>query len=106
MAKAEATVKVDGYKNKRIRIAILKALKAEYPGSIDIKVLQFYMETYGYPLLEEDLQAHLSYLKEKGYLSVNRKKGRGFDIMHVTMTALGWDLYDGIEQDKGIDAEL
>lgn len=97
---------VEGMKNRRIRVAILKALKVEHPGSIDTKVLYFYLDSYGYPLLEDELTAHLAYLQEKGYIKVERKRGKGYDISHVTLAAKGWDLYDGIEQDKGIDEEL
>jgi hypothetical protein len=99
-------VKVEGYKNTRIRIAILQALKVEYPKPIDFKVLLFCMDTYGYPMADEDLRAHLWYLKEKGYVETEEKKGRGYYIMHAHMTAKGWDLYDGILKDGGIDAEL
>lgn len=99
-------MKVQGFKNTRIRVAILQALKVEYPGSIDIKVLLFCLDTYGYPLTEEDLRAHLRYMEEKKYVEITRKKGRGFDLTHVTMTAKGWDLYDGIEEDRGVDVDL
>ena len=99
-------MKTEGYKNTRIRIAILQALKAEYPRPIDFKMLLFVLDTYGYQMTNEDLRAHLWYLKEKDYVKVEEKKGHGYYIMHAHMTAKGWDLYDGILKDGGVDAEL
>lgn len=66
----------------------------------------FAMDNLGYPMPEGALDAHLSYLKEKGYAQVERKKGFGFQIAFATLTAKGWDLLDGLCHEKGIDDEL
>lgn len=93
-------------KNRRIRIALLALLKTEYPGALDLKALQFSMDNLGYPMPEAALGAHLSYLEEKGHLHVERKKGRGFEIAFASLTACGWDLLDGLSQDRGVDTRL
>ena len=103
---ARDTVNINGKKNARIRIAIMTALKVEYPGAVDRKVLLFCMDTFGYPLTDEDLQRHIHYLEEKGLLATERKRGKGYDITHVAMTAKGWDHIDDIDPEKGIDDEL
>jgi len=93
-------------KNKRIRVALLELLKTEYPGPLDLKILQFSMDNLNYPLPEETLAAHLRYLEEKGYLHLEKKKGFGFQIDFACLTAKGWDLLDGHCHEKGIDEAL
>lgn len=93
-------------KNKRIRIAILELLKTEYPGTLDMKILQFSLDNLGYPLPPEDIAAHLKYLEEKCYVTVMRKKGYGFQIEFASLTANGWDLIDGHIYEKGIDEAI
>lgn len=93
-------------KNRRIRIAILELLKTEYPGTLDIKVLQFSLDSLGYPLPEDILSAHMKYLEEKGYVRLELRKGYGFEIAFAALTAGGWDLLDGHNHEKGIDEAL
>lgn len=93
-------------KNKRIRVALLELLKTEYPGSLDLKVLQFSLDNLGYPFPEETLAAHLKYLEEKGYVKLEGKKGYGFQISFACLTAGGWDLLDGHVHEHGIDEAL
>lgn len=93
-------------KNKRIRVVALELLKTEYPGSLDLRCLQFSLDNLGYPLPEETISAHLRYLEEKGYIHLEKKKGYGFQIAFACLTATGWDLLDGHCHEKGIDEEL
>jgi hypothetical protein len=93
-------------KNKRIRVALMELLKTEYPGCLDLRVLQFSLDNLGYPLPEETLTAHLRYLEEKKYVVLEKKKGYGFQIAFACLTATGWDLLDGHCHEKGIDEEL
>lgn len=97
---------LSGEKNKRIRVALLELLKTEYPGALDLRVLQFSLDNLGYPLLEETLAAHLRYLEEKGYVTTERRKGYGFQIAFACLTAAGWDLLDGHVHEHGIDEGL
>ncbi|BCS55183.1 winged-helix domain-containing protein [Geobacter sp. SVR] len=93
-------------KNKRIRVTLLELLRTEYPGSLDLRVLQFSLDNLGYPIPEEALSAHLRYLEEKGYVTLTKKKGYGFQIEFACLTASGWDLLDGHTCEKGIDEAL
>jgi len=97
---------IDSEKNKRIRIALLELLKTQYPGALDLKVLQFSLDNLGYPLPEESITAHLTYLEEKGYVLLKLKKGYGFEIAFASLTAEGWDLLDGHRHENGIDEAL
>lgn len=93
-------------KNKRIRIALLELLKTEYPGALDTKILMFSLDNLGYPLTEDILEAHLKYLQEKGYALLEMKKGYGFKIAFVSLTAKGWDLLDGHIHEDGVDEKI
>lgn len=97
---------IDAEKNKRIRVALLELLKTEYPGSLDLRVLQFSLDNLGYPLPEDALSAQLKYLEEKGYVRLQMRKGYGFEISFAALTADGWDLLDGHKNEKGIDEAL
>lgn len=93
-------------KNRRIRIALLSLLKTAYPGALDIKSLQFALDNLGYPMPEGMLDAHLKYLEEKGYVYLEKKKGFGFEIAFVSLSAMGWDLIDGYIKERGIDEKV
>jgi len=93
-------------KNRRIRIALLELLRTAYPGALDQRALMFAMDNLGYPMLEGELSAHLSYLKEKGYVSAHERRGEGYEVSFAFLTAGGWDLLDGIRQDGGVDTRL
>ena len=97
---------MDGVKNKRIRVAILELLKTEYPGSLDMRMLQFSLDSLGYPMPIESLKAHLKYLNEKGLTKLDTRKGVNFYIEWASLTAKGWDLLDGNIDEIGIDEAL
>jgi DNA-binding transcriptional ArsR family regulator len=84
----------------------LELLKTEYPGALDLRSLQFAADNLGYPMPEGALEAHLSYLQEKGYVTVERREGFGFRIAFASLSANGWDLIDGFREDSGIARAL
>lgn len=93
----------ESVKNRRIRIALLNILKTEYPGAVDLKVLQFAMDNLGYPMPEGMLEAHLRYLEEKGYVISESRTGFGFQVAFASLTAEGWDLLDGLIHERGVE---
>lgn len=98
-------MRIEAEKNRRIRATVLELLKTEYPGALDTKILRFSLDNLGYSMRARDLEAHIGYLQEKGLLKADRKKGYGFDLSFVSLTARGWDLLDGCIRDKGIDGD-
>jgi hypothetical protein len=96
-------MRLQAEKNRRIRLTILELLKTEYPGALDSKVLMFSLDNLGYPLGGDDLDAHLGYLEEKGLARAERKKGYGFNLLFISLTAKGWDLLDGSIMEKGVE---
>ncbi len=94
-------------RNRRIRVVILELLHTAYPGGMDTKSLWFAVDNLGYAMPIEHLYAHIKYLEEKGYVKQESRKGHGFAIDWVTLTASGWDFIDGhITDEKGIDTSI
>ena len=93
---------ISGEKNKIIRSALLGLLRTEYPGSLDLKVLSFSLDSLGFPMPEATLKAHLKYLSEKGLVKLAARKGYGFRFVYASLTARGWDLLDGNVTEDGV----
>lgn len=93
-------------KNRRIRTALLKLLKTEYPGALDLRALQFALDNLGYPMPAGDLEAQLRYLEEKGYVHLKKHRGFGVEISFASLSAGGWDLLDELITEKGVDGRL
>jgi DNA-binding transcriptional ArsR family regulator len=93
-------------KNRRIRVALLRLLKTEYPGALDTRALQFALDNLGYPMPYGSLEAHLRYLEEKGYVALKRHRGFGVEISFASLSAQGWDLLDELISEKGVDGRL
>ncbi len=90
-------------KNNQIRLLILKILIPDYPLPLDSILLRRCLSNFGYPLGTEELSSNLAYLKERGYVKIDEKKG--FDITLVSVTANGIDLVDGLITDPGVGAD-
>jgi len=93
---------LEAQKNKRIREIILTILQKDYPNPVDTVVLRYAIDNLGYPLLQNEFEAHLKYLDEKGYVKTEKKESFGMNMFLVELTANGWDLLDGLSKDKGI----
>lgn len=81
-------------KNKRIRTALLELLRTEYPSGLDMRALQFALDNLGYPMPEARIEAHLSYLEEKGLVKAASRRGAGVTLKFASLTAEGWDYLD------------
>lgn len=91
-------------KHNRIRKLILEILSPDYPNSLDLLIIRQTLSNMGYPMLENDLAAYLAYLKERGYVSVEDRKG--YNITLAAITADGLDVLDGRSTDRGVGVEL
>lgn len=92
-------------RNQRIRSSLLRLLKLSYPGALDLKALLFALDNLGYPMPEQELEAHLRYLEEKELVRIESRKGFGFSIAFAALAARGWDLLDGLVGECGVDIE-
>ncbi len=91
-------------KHNRVRKLILEALSPDYPNPLDTLILRQTLSNMGYPMTEGDMAAYLAYLKERGYITLETRKG--FDIVLVAITANGLDVLDGRVEDRGVGVEL
>ena len=92
---------------RRVRGAILKLLAHEHPKPVDCKVLHFLLDDLGYTIDEEECSSHISYLEEKGYIKIEKRKGGGVRIKMITISAPGLDLLDDFgKKDPGVDVRF
>ena len=91
-------------KHNRIRKLVLEALSPDYPNPLDTLILRQTLSNMGYPLTEGEMTAYLAYLKERGYITVETRKG--YDIVLAAITANGLDVLDGRIEDRGIGVDL
>ena len=87
-----------------LRRAILRALRSWYPGSASRTVLAAELETAGLDaLMDGDLDGHLAYLSEKGFIALEHRRAGSLEIRQAVITARGIDYVDGrIERDPGV----
>jgi len=91
---------------RRVRGAILKLLAHEHPKPIDCKVLHFLLDDLGYTIDDEECASHISYLEEKEYIKIEKRKGGGVRIKMITVCCKGLDLLDGFIKDPGVDVRF
>jgi len=91
-----------------VRGKILYYLSLVYPESTPVPLLQGELDIFGFPVPLEDLNYHIAYLKEKGYVMVDNVRGpagRG-SVTLVRITAHGIDYKDGrLPVDEGVYLE-
>jgi hypothetical protein len=91
-----------------IRGKILFYLALVYPHSTSLPLLQGELDIFGYPVPMDDINFHVAYLAEKGFVSVEEVHGsnRRSPITLVTITAKGIDYHDGrLPADEGVYLE-
>lgn len=91
---------------RRIRGAILKFLAHEHPGPLDFKVLHFLLDDLKYNITEEELESHIVYLADKGFVKRETRKSTGVEIEMVTATPKGLDVLDRFVEDVGVDVRF
>lgn len=91
-----------------IRGKILFYLALVYPHSTSLPLLQGELDIFGYPVPMEDINFHVAYLAEKGFVGVERIRAsiRRIPVTLVTITAKGIDYHDGrLPLDDGVYLE-
>ena len=89
----------EGIKNNVLRRRILEALKAEYPGAVDLMALRIALDSAGVQLTSRQLNAQVAYLHEGGFVKhENPAEGVSF----AALTKHGWDILDELLEDRGI----
>jgi hypothetical protein len=91
-----------------VRGKILYYLALIYPQPAPLPLLQGELDLFGYPVPMDELNFHLAYLAEKGFVSVEGLPGSQTrrHLATVKATAKGIDYYDGrLPTDEGIYLE-
>ncbi len=91
-----------------VRGKILYYLALVYPQAVTLPLLQGELDLFGYPVPMDELNFHLAYLSEKGFVAVEdagsvqpRRK-----VALVKITARGIDYHDGrLPADEGVYVE-
>ena len=91
-----------------IRGKILYYLALVYPHATSLPLLQGELDIFGYPVPMDDINFHVAYLAEKGFVAVEEVHGsnRRSALTKVTITAKGIDYHDGrLPADEGVYLE-
>ena len=91
-----------------VRGKMLYYLALIYPQAATLPLLQGELDIFGYAVPLEELEFHLAYLEEKGFVSVERARGPKShrEVTLAKITAKGIDYYDGrIPADEGVYLE-
>jgi hypothetical protein len=91
-----------------IRGKILYYLAIIYPRSATLALLQGELDIFGYPVPVEELDFHVAYLADKGFVELGNVRGPNprRKLALVKATARGIDYYDGrLPEDEGVYLE-
>jgi hypothetical protein len=101
-------MKSDLRKKELIRGKILYYLSLVYPHPTSLPMLQGELDIFGYPVPMDEMDYHVAYLSEKGFVALEqggRAAGR-HQVTLVTITARGIDYRDGrLPSDDGVYLE-
>ena len=104
MGMGQADMSVSVRRKELIRGKILYYLALVFPQPSTLHQLQGELDFFGYPIPMEELNFHVAYLAEKGFVSIEAlPRPNRRDASQVKITAKGIDYYDGrLEPDEGV----
>jgi len=97
---------IEGHLSREIRGRILKTLKINYPYRTGDKLITDILIDEQYSVTEPEVSVHLSYLEEKGYVSIETVSAPDMGVKRslVKLTPKGIDLMEGtIQADPGVN---
>ena len=101
-------MKGDLRKRELIRGKILYYLSLVYPHPTSLSMLQGELDIFGIPVPMDEMDYHVAYLSEKGFVALEQGRGSvgGRNVKLVTITARGIDYRDGrLPSDEGVYLE-
>lgn len=99
------TDSVQKHEDKEVRGRILKALDFEFPRAMSLQMISYVLQASRYDCSTGQLKAHLAYLAQKGYITLESVGLADMDLRRemVTLTAKGKDLVEeSIPADPGV----
>jgi DNA-binding PadR family transcriptional regulator len=91
---------------RRIRGAILKLLAHQHPGPLHIREIHFLLDDLRFTISSHELDSHVSYLEEKGFVISEERKSGGLEARMIRITANGLNILDQFNDDVGIDTRF
>ena len=99
------TPSIQKFEDKEVRGRILKALNFEFPRAMSYQMIGYALQSARYHCSPGQIQAHLAYLEQKGYVKTEDVGLTDLDLRRdmVTLTVQGKDLVEGnIPDDPGV----
>lgn len=88
--------------SRRARGWVIRVLHQAYPAGVELTDLVTGLQPV-FQISESGLKPHLTYLEEKGYLTIEAKAVLGDEVTLVRLTTKGTDLVEGsIVPDPGV----
>lgn len=92
---------------RKIRGRILQILIKWHPAPLDFTEIHVFLDDLGYSITREELESHLAYLEEPGYIRIEKRKAEGIKVQKVRIMKKGIDIVDGFgDPDIGIDVKF
>ncbi len=87
-------IKIERY--RRIRGKILRLLIKWHPAPLNLEELHALLDDMGYPITKEELESHLVYLEEPGYIKIEKRMTEGMESKKIRILKKGIDVNDGL----------
>ena len=91
---------------RKIRGHILRVLVKWHPAPLDIDEILIFLDALGYPITREELESHVAYLEEPGYIRIEKRKVEGINVQKVRISKKGIDIIDKFVPDIGVDVNF
>ena len=91
---------------RKIRGNILRVLIKWHPAPLDANEIHIFLDALGYSITKEELQSHLAYLEEPGYIQIEKRKSEGIEVQKIRIMKKGIDIIDKFANDIGIDVKF
>jgi hypothetical protein len=89
-----------------IRGWILNFLAQKHPAPLHPNEIHCYLDDVGLTITIEELESHLCYLKEKGYIKIEEGKFGDTIVKKIRISADGLNILDKFIKDVGIKVEF
>lgn len=91
---------------RKVRGNILRVLIKWHPAPLDINEIHIFLDDLGYSITKEELESHLAYLEEPGYIRIEKRKAEGIEAKKIRILKKGIDIIDKFEEDIGVDVKF
>jgi repressor of nif and glnA expression len=91
---------------RKTRGNTLRILVKWHPAPLSCNEIHVFLDALGYSITREELESHLAYLEEAGYIRMEKRKAEGVEAQRVWITKKGIDIIDKFANDVGVDVRF